>query len=76
MKFCPECGNKGFTPSDKFSKPLINKGKQNYKKFSIRYYACINCGARFKTIEKFHESVDKSGSLFDEQPEKAENVEG
>lgn len=51
-------------PSENFSKPLVNKGKKNFRKFSIRYYGCINCGARFKTIEEFYEDVSDA-PLFD-----------
>ena len=69
MKTCPNCANKGFTPSEGFSKPLVHKGKVNYPKFSVRYYYCINCGARPKTIEKLLEYV-VGGDLFSELPEK------
>ena len=74
MKNCPKCHNKGFEPSENFSKPLVNKGKKNHRSFAIRYYACINCGARFKTIEEHYEDVAGNGDLFDE--EQVENVEG
>lgn len=71
MKYCPKCQNKGFTPSEGFSKPLIHKGKENHKKFSIRYWACVNCGARFKTIEKLLQYLDEGKDLFAEEKERS-----
>ena len=64
MKYCPSCKNKGWTPSEGFTKPLINRGKQNYKNMSVRYYYCMNCQAKFKTVEKLLDYVQEV-DLFD-----------
>lgn len=66
MKYCPKCKNKGWKPSQNFTKPLVHKGKVNYKSFALRYYGCMNCGARFKTIEEVHEYLGEADDLFSE----------
>lgn len=68
MKYCPHCENEGWEPEDGFTKPVINKGKDNHKNFAIRYYICINCNYRWKSIEKFYEEVKPaSAPLFDDE---------
>lgn len=68
MKFCPKCKNKGFKPTEGFTKPLLHKGKKNFNTVSIRYYYCMNCGAKFKTAESLQEFI-KELDLFPEEGE-------
>jgi predicted transcriptional regulator len=66
MKQCPECHNKGWKPTQEFSQPLKNFGKKSYKSFSVRYIMCLNCGYRFKTIERFYDEVQPPPDLFED----------
>lgn len=72
MKICPVCKNKGFKPSEAFNRPLIHRGKKNYAGLSVRYYYCINCNTRFKTVEKLQEVI-KELDLFTDDLEKGDS---
>ena len=59
MRNCPVCKNKDFKGTEGFTKPLIHKGKKNFATFSIRYYYCMSCGSRLKTVEKLQEVIQE-----------------
>lgn len=72
MKYCPKCKNKGWKPTEGFNKPLVHKGKINHTSMSVRYYFCVNCGSKIKTIEKFFEFVEEQ-DLFSSSEEETDN---
>lgn len=68
---CPSCKGVGFLPTEAYANHLISKKKESFNTLNKRYYACINCGARFVTEEKLdHVIVERSGkqmTLFNDK---------
>lgn len=57
---CPECKNKGFVPSDDVPRAIHNMGGKVYTPSgmeAVRRYVCLQCGYKWKTVEKFYEMV-------------------
>jgi transcriptional regulator NrdR family protein len=50
---CPKCKNKDFQKSDDINKPLKVFRTEGFKDFNIRSLVCLQCGFRFKTVERY-----------------------
>ncbi len=58
---CPECENKGFVPSADVPRPIHNMGGKVYTpsgREAVRRYFCLQCGYKWKTVEKFYEVIE------------------